>query len=497
MKKSTIIAAVLFLALLAAALWSVREKPERGITRVSFTAVDPAAIERVKISGKNPAELKRGAAGWVMADGRKANSGSAKRLVESIPGIESSSLVTSDADRFAELEVDDEKGTRVQAWSKDGKSLADFTVGKSASGGAHIRVGGDVYLVKKVFSYVFSKKASGWYELKLFDAKLDSVKRAEIRPAGGQAFALVEKDGEWNLEDPEVAPEGFRFDKGAARAMVSSLVNARAKEIVLEPVEPEKTGLDKPAHVLVFEDKDGEQHELHLGAKTDKDDVYARVKGRDEDIFLLARYTARNLTRTVADLRDLKMVELDSDKATRLSIKDGKRELVLVKKGADWSIEKSSETIPDDFELDPQAAKRFLGTVGRAKALALSGDTTRAKAGLTRPGARIQVDLEDGKTAVLTFGAQTKHDKQDAVFAQGNIDSGVYLVAKRIRDNLTKGLDSFKKRPVPQGMPNLDPKQLSNLPPEVRSQLMQQFKQQQQKQKLIESLKKRQAAGSK
>ena len=33
-----------------------------------------------------------------------------------------------------------------------------------------------------------------------------------------------------------------------------------------------------------------------------------------------------------------------------------------------------------------------------AKALALAGDLTRAKAGLTRPGVRIQVDIEDGKT---------------------------------------------------------------------------------------------------
>jgi len=81
-----------------------------------------------------------------------------------------------------------------------------------------------------------------------------ALTRAEI-----EDFLYHEADllDAWQLEDPAMVPEGFRFDTGAARTLVSSLVNARAKEIVLEAVGADKSGLDAGCDVLAFVDKDG------------------------------------------------------------------------------------------------------------------------------------------------------------------------------------------------------------------------------------------------
>ena len=53
----------------------------------------------------------------MVSDGVEADKNAVKRLLEAIPKIDSSDLVTQDSSRFAEQEVDEEKGTRVAVFS--------------------------------------------------------------------------------------------------------------------------------------------------------------------------------------------------------------------------------------------------------------------------------------------------------------------------------------------------------------------------------------------
>jgi hypothetical protein len=488
MKKSTVITVLIFLGLLAGVVLNMEPKIERGITRVSFAALDSSSIDQIVITGKNPIEMKHQDQGWVLGDGRRANANAVKRLVEAIPKIDSSELVTKNPDRFAEFEVDGEKGAGVAAYSQD-HPVAEFTVGKSASDGAYVRIGNSVYLVKRVYPHVFSKKSSAWHKLDLFDAKLDwkKVTRVDLSPASGKPYALVKKNDKWEIEDPKAVPEGFRFDHSAASSLVMSLVLSRASDIIFDDPGVEKTGLGNGYDVLAFVDQAGKRHELHLGTATDKGDVYAKVVGRD-DVYLLTKYSARKLKKQATDLRDMKIIDLDPEKVTRLSIADGKQTLVFEKQGSMWKIGKTSEKIPDGFELDDKLIERRLQALANAQAIKLSDDGSPAKTGLIRPVATVSAVLEEGPDVTLTFGKQTKTDDREAVYAQGNIDQAIYLVSKYSLTNLTSGLIAFKKRPAPQGgIPNLDPEALSNLPPDVRESLIKQAQQKQQQQKMIEA----------
>src|SRR5512137_1425314 len=131
MKKSTVIVVVVFIALLGGAYLLMSKKPERGITRISFSAVDKDKIDRVVIGGPNATELKKQGDKWQLASGKDADADAVKRLLEAIPKVDSADLVTKDTARFADLEVSDEKGTTVAA-SANGVEVAKFVVGKAA-----------------------------------------------------------------------------------------------------------------------------------------------------------------------------------------------------------------------------------------------------------------------------------------------------------------------------------------------------------------------------
>ena len=117
MKKGTLLAAVVFVALLAGALVSMNKKPERGITRLSFASVDAAAIDKLRLDGGvSPVELTKVGETWQLSNGKAADPNAVKNALEAIAKIDSSDLVTRSADRFAEYEVDEAKGVKLTAW---------------------------------------------------------------------------------------------------------------------------------------------------------------------------------------------------------------------------------------------------------------------------------------------------------------------------------------------------------------------------------------------
>lgn len=483
MKKGTLVALVVFVALLAGAALTLNKKPERGITRLSFAAVDTAGIDRLQITGANPVELHKKDGKWVLANGKEADANAVKAALEAIPKIDSSDVVSTSTERHAELEVDEAKGAHVVA-TAGGKTVADFVVGKTGASGAMVRQGDAVYSVRGVSTFQFSKPASSWMQLKLFTDALDDVTRLEVALEGQAPYALVKNESEWQLEDPSVAPAGFRFDANAARTLVSSAVNLRVKEYVDPDPGAEATGLDK-GDVIVFVGKDGARRELRMGKAREDRSVFARIADRD-DVFALHEFHARALRKGVADLRAMTLMKIEPDKATRVAIRDGKTELVLEKQGADWKIARSTEEIPKDFEFDPAMVRRRLSALSNARGLAIA--PADAKPGIGKNADGVTVTFEDGSTAELAFGAATKHEDRDAFFARGNADGETYVVTKYLHDDSVRGLSSFKKVAQPAGgAPQLDPASLSQLPPEIRKQLMEQMQRQQQMQQMMKN----------
>ena len=484
MSKSTLVILAAFGLLLAGVLVTIRNKPERGITRISLAHVDPVAITRVVTSGKNAVELKKAGDLWRVGNGKRADAAAVKRLVETVPQVVSSDVVTRNAERFPELGVDGENGTPVRVFAGEDE-VASFTVGKTARGASHVLVGNAVYAVKGVDGSLFARPESAWIEKKLFDTKAEDAARVEIRRRDAAAYALVKKDGQWGLEDPSLLPDGFRFDENAARTLAQAAANVRAKDVLDDDPGVETTGLDESADSLSLIETGGRTLSLRLGDAGEGGAVYAKADGWDE-VVTLHETTARQLLKAAADLRDLSLMDFDVDEVSRLELKEGKRRLVFTNDDGRWSLESATEDMPDGFILSEPKVRGRLGALKTIRGLALAEAPQRP--GLGKPSASATVVLRDGRSATVEFGNETKHEDREVLFAKGNADDNVYLVAKPTRDALLRGLDSFRQSEEPPGLGNLDPASLSNLPPEVRQALEKKIEEERRKQKLRESL---------
>lgn len=491
MKKQTLIAVVVFVGLLVIGIISVTGERERGISRIDFSALATDGIDKIQISGKNEAELIKSGDDWQL-DGKLVDARAVKQLIDAIPKLVSSDMVTKTRARYADLEVDDEKGTGVKVFAGS-DVIAEFRVGKAARGGSHILIGEEVYAVSGVYPRTFAKNGNNWLEKKLFKDNFTDVEKVEVKLNGKAPYVLIKKDGKWDLEDASILPKDFRFDKAAASRVVSSLIGLRAKEILDEDPGVEKTKLDAGYDAISYftkADGSGNSGTVRIGATdTEKKATYVQVEGRGE-VMTVYESTVNNLRKLPTDLRDMKMVELDKAKVNSLVILSDGKKLTLDKKGSDWSIGTSSDKVPADFTLDPAAVSRRLSAFQNARAMSVATLSAGA-AGLGRPSASITATLEDGKKVTLAFGKKTKQDNRDVVYARGNADNAVYVVNAYTRKNVTGLLDTFKKRENiggPSGLGNIDPSALKNLPPDVRKSLEQQMRQQAQQQKMLKRL---------
>jgi len=473
MSKSTLIAAVVFAALLAAAFVTLREKPERGITHLSFTEIAPADVTRVVGHGKNEFELERTEDGWKLADGRPVQSAAADRLAEAIPRIDSSTVVTQNPDRFAELEVDDDAGTTIVVYGGD-RQLAEFTVGKDAGRGANIRVDDAVYITPGVYQSLFRRDPAAWIEKKLFTLKPDGVRRVDVALGNGTSYALVKEEEGWALEDRSVLPPGFRFDSSQARNLVRSLASLHAGDVLAEDPGTETTGLDADVDVFTLADDEQEPHTLTLGRESDGD-VYARATGW-EQVVKIPTSRAQGLRRAPASFRDLSLMKIEPSEITRLEIRSDDQDLVFERTSAeaDWQIAASPEEELDGFELDPNKVSARLFALGAARALDVAGPD--AEADFASPTTVLTVTTGDGETASLLFAGGTSQGGKASVLARGNADGETYVVTEPLRADLAGGLDTFRKTAAPPGRPAFDPASLQNLPPEVRARLLQQMR---------------------
>jgi hypothetical protein len=429
------------------------------------------------VQGAKPIELVRDGDTW-KAGGQRADAAAVERLLATVKRVDSGDVVTRNQDRFDELEVDTEKGTPVQAYAGAAK-VADFIVGSTSGAGANVRVGDTVYLVKQVSKAAFARERSQWLDRKLFADDASTVTRVDVKLAGSAPYVLV-KDGEdWKPEDPSALPEKFRFDRKAARNLVTSLVSAQAKDIVEADPGDEATGLGDAADTLAFQ-AGGESRTLRIGAKKDDGSVYARTSTRSE-VVTLPEYLAKSLRKPLADLRDLALMDFDAGAAKRLEITDRDDRLVFEKDGDAWKVVESTKETPKDFTFDPAAVMRRLATVGSARALGpADGDVAPAKTGLDEPAQTVAVTLGDDRVVTLAFGKDAKVGETAGVYARGNADGETYVVSAFTRTSVLGGLDTFAKREQADPLANLDPKALSNLPPEVRDSLLRQMQQKRQ-----------------
>ena len=495
MRKSTWLALGVFVVLIAGAVFTLTRKPERGITRITFSALDTNSIDKIEIKGASPIVLTRQDGVWHVPNGREADKGSVEQLLANVRRIHSDDVYTQDANRYSELEVDAEKGRDVNLFAGNTK-VGQFIVGKftpGPAGSTSMRTGDTVYKVRDVFAFVFSHSPMEWTERHVVAADANDIARFNVRLAGQKPFTLAHNDKGFDLMADDSLPAGYRFDINAGTQLVNAVLGLQAQELLDQDPGVEVTKLDDNADKLTYFYNDAARSRtnvvsrtLVLGASRDDKQVYAKLEGRD-GIFTLQETTASSLRRNLDSLRDLAVMSVDSGKVVSFVVEQGKNKYGLQRQdpSSPWTV--SVGKAPAGFTADMPKVMKRIAMASHVRAIGVPDAMVKESAmGLEKPAAVVTLTTDDGTKTILKFGNKAGND---GYYAIGSIDEYPFIVGTYLHDQILGDLESLKKVGAAGGsdpFAQLDPSALQNLPPEVRASLQQQIAQKQREQQAMQ-----------
>lgn len=477
MKKGTVIAVIVFAALLAAVLLTREDKVSEGVPRFGWQAPDKDKVTKVEIEGPKRAVLVKGAEGWKVADPQKpeATFVTDESLVTSLLGalteVKANDYVTSRPERLAELEVDDAKGLKVTV-SGEGGVLASLVFGKAGkAGGQYVKLPGsvDVFTTTARLASLARRDVNGWRKRSVLAVKAEDLVSLKVKLEDSE-LDLAQKDGVWSVQP--APPKGFRFDPMAAQRLAQQVAGLSAQDFGADP-----SVVTKSAQLLT-QTKDGRTLDVTLGAEANGL-VPVRVVG-DPQVYLVAAGTAKALTKKLEDLRDLSLWAFEPEKVQRLSIVAGAKKTVAAKVGGAWKVVEP-KALPGGFDFDPGQVTAVLGRLRGLRALRADGSPA-AQAACRKPAVvAVDLELEGGEKRQLKLNGELGTSE---LCGTGSADVITYAVSKSERTWLEGGVDLFKRPPPPRfpqgGMGGMGGIQgLDQLPPELRAKLEEQLRQQQ------------------
>ena len=435
MRKRTAFSFVTFAALLGLVMTTVFKPQERNLTHLSVASIDADTVDKIVLQSDETFQLLKEGERWVLDDGRPADPDMIDRALGSVASLTSTELVSSNPEKHAPYEVDDENGQRVTVFIQS-QPVVDLVIGRSSmlGGGTYVRVAdtNDVYLVQRtpIKSYFSSSKAE-WQRLKMFDASLEDVSGLKIVARDGVEIDLVQgEDNEWALRDMSVLPAGFRFDTATGQSFISEFLELRAKEILLMSPDPDASGLGVDGNVATYALtlQSGVTHTLRVG-KIDVDDQNHYAQLDDDQLLLIPAFAADNIQKPLSDFRTLDVMEFDPNTVTRLSIISQTEQRVFEKADGQWAVAGDSANPPEGVVLDSETVDQSIQELSHLRATSyLEDPPLSAENGFGKPSFEIMLTLQSGDTATLLLGAYIKDGTQTVYYVRGNADNGTYLV---------------------------------------------------------------------
>jgi len=214
---------------------------------------------------------------------------------------------------------------------------------------------------------------------------------------GGEA---AEASVEWSLTEPP----GLSGD-GQVGALPRSLANLRAQRFV-PTAEAPADALGARPWVIEARLRGGDTLTLRL-ADSDDEEVWGQVEGRDE-LIVVNRHTARNLRKTVEDLKDKRVFAADEGDITGLELTGPAGRIALARRGDGWAF--TTPALPH-----PADATSILGAIAKLQAVrwARADELVDARVALTEPDLSGAIVVGQRRIPVL-FSAPIEGGEHDS-----------------------------------------------------------------------------------
>ena len=294
----------------------------------------------------------------------------------------------------------------VKLSTEDAKD-AEILLGKDSAieGKVYVRVQGQttVYVIRDTLRTQLTRKPDDFRDHKLASIPIQSVQKLNVKTAEGE-LELERKSGHWSLTKPMRA----RGADSKINDLLAAVLNANLTQFL--PATPtQEQGLSEPRATFTLQvEGQSDPVVLQIGVSPEgeenKDKSFAKLSSRAAVTVLPNNAFDPLLKARPNDLRDRKLLRVESDIVDRITIEPaGKPAIVLARKGETW-IRKAGEA---EGPVREGLAAKFLADLQAAESVNFVADlaTDLSKYGLAEPQLKIRLSsFASGNTAEAQAG---------------------------------------------------------------------------------------------
>jgi hypothetical protein len=261
----------------------------------------------------------------------------------------------------------------------------------------------------------------------------ESIELEKGRDAGSRAWEIV-------------SPLHASTDAFALSGLTRKLSELKFERLITENAKDlAEFGLDKPALIITYR---AGKHEgmISLGSKSPISYGFYVTTGEGKKVYLIAGLDKQELDKSLFDLRDKKLLTLETDKVNRVIIERGTTKWILNRKDDRWLLEGDESP-----KIDREKVEAFVRPIVWAEALSFEKeDAVDLKPyGLNTPSARVV--LSDGsRTEELIFGQVANGKREDSIYAMVRGKRQIVTVRKRLLESLPTEKDQIKETEQPK-----------------------------------------------
>lgn len=280
-------------------------------------------------------------------------------------------------------------------------------------------------------------KISAYAPPKILALQEMDIAAIDIKKKGGDEVALA-KDGTGNWKI--AGPRRTGADQDAVSSMLSTLSSLSSDRLIEEKASNlGQYGLTEPTLQVSITRKGAKTQKLLVGDDTPTGGgAYAKLEG-DPRVFSIASYTKSSLDKSAKDLRDKRLLTVESEKISRVELITKKQDIEFGRNKDGWQI-----VTPKPLRADAFQVEELVRNLKDAKMDVSVSDADEKKAASAfatgSPMATAKVTDESG-----TQELQVRKSK-DGYYAKSSAVEGVYKVSDELAQGLNKSLDDFRNK---------------------------------------------------
>jgi hypothetical protein len=280
-------------------------------------------------------------------------------------------------------------------------------------------------------------KASADAPPKILSLSQADISKIDLKPKSGDEVVLAKNgSGKWQI----TAPKLLGVDENAVSGMLSSLSSLSSERLVEEKANDlSQYGLASPVLEVAVTEKNSKTDKLLIGDDTPASGgVFAKLEG-DPRVFTISKYTKEAVNKTSNDLRDKRLLTVDSEKISKIELASNKQEIEFGRNKDEWQIVK-----PKPLRADSPQVDELVSSLTDAK-MDLSGSDEEAKKAATAFASGTPVATAKVTDVSGTQELQVRKNKDD-YYAKSSVVEGAYKVDNTLGQAISKSLDDFRNK---------------------------------------------------